>query len=124
MKKSTILTDEQVKKLASHAHLIFGQDMLDQMDGLGVRFEEVIRLSSLGARCKETREERGLSIKQVAAQLKVAQYRLKAVEEGHQNQMLPDVLRQYICFLGLEKWYRKWAKANPKMVEKLGLTGS
>ena len=103
------------------APLVFGQEIVDQMKSFGANFEQVIRLSSLGSKCQETREEQGLTIKEAAAKLKVPQYRLKGIEERHGTEILPDVLEKYIKLLKIEKWFQKWAEANPEMAEKLGV---
>jgi len=121
LNKTTILTDKQIKQLVKAAPLVFGPDMCDQMKSFGVNFEEVIRLSSLGAKCQEAREGLGLTIKKVAVQLRVPQYRLKSIEERHGTEILPNVLEKYIKLLKIEKWFQKWAEANPKMAEKLGV---
>ncbi len=119
MDKATILTEEQIELLVDNIHLVFGREMVDQMKNTGINFEEILRLSSLGAKSQEVREKRGLAIKEVAAQLKVPQYRLKAIEEHRENEILPEVLERYIKFLKIEKWYKKWAEANPKVSKKL-----
>ena len=124
MNKTTILTDVQVRRLTRDIiRTAFTPSTVDQMQQLGVNFEDSIRLISLQAKCKEAREKLGLSIKEVAAKLKAPQYRIKAVEGGGPKQILPDVLGKYIGFLELEDWLQQWADANPKLAEKLGIAG-
>ena len=79
---------------------------------------------SLQEKCKEAREELGLTIKEAAGMLKAPQYRIKAVEEDGPKEILPDVLEKYIKFLELEDWFELWAEANPKVAEKLKGSGS
>ena len=99
MDKATILTEEQIELLVDNVHLVLGQEMVDQMKNTGINFGEILRLSSLGAKSQEVRGKRGLTIKEVAVQLKVPQYRLKAIEEHRKNEILPEVLERYIKFL-------------------------
>jgi hypothetical protein len=65
--------------------------------------------------------EGGLSIKDVAIQLGVPQYRIKAIEAGRLNEDDALVLPRYVSLLGLERWARRWATANPELAATLGL---
>ena len=93
--------------------------MAEQMKALGVNFEDVIRLSSLGTKCKEAREELGLSVKDVSKKLGVPQYRVKAIEKPDESKIIPDVLLKYVEFLELESWFEKWKDANSKLAGRL-----
>lgn len=119
MDKTTILTDSEVKFVLENAFKAFGFDTSEKMKSTGVNFEHVIRLSSLGAKCKEVREEKGLSIKEVAGKLKVPQYRLKSIDDPNEREILPDILLRYVEFLGIESWFLEWKDANPELAEKL-----
>jgi hypothetical protein len=83
--------------------------------------ERTVRMMALSANCRQAREKRGLSIKDVAAQLRVPQYRLKAVEAPSTGSLKPEYLRAYIHFLDLTKWARRWAAANPALAQELGI---
>lgn len=122
MNTTTILTDEQVKTLAKKLKQSFGKDALALMKNYKVIFEDIVRLMSLKERCREARGELGLSIKEVAARLKTPQYRVKAVEDGSQKDMLPEVTEKYIKFLGIEDWFEQWINANVKLAKKLGIS--
>ena len=122
MNKTTILTDAEVKFVLEKAFKAFGFDTSEKMKKTGVNFEHVIRLSSLGAKCKEAREELGLSIKEASRELKVPQYRLKAIDDPRENEILPEVLTKYVEFLGIESWFEKWKEANPELAESLLVT--
>lgn len=119
MNETTILTDRQIRQLIKGLRQAFGSETAQQMRKIGISLEETVRLMSLNAKCQEVREERGLSIKDVAAKLEIPQYRLKAVEKGRAKDILPDVLEKYIAFLSLEDWFEQWKEANPKLAAKL-----
>lgn len=83
--------------------------------------ESTIRIGSLARRCQAERERLGLTLKQAAAQLKVPQYRLKAIEDGHISEFRGDILMKYRDMLGLHDWIERWAEANPGLARKLGV---
>ncbi len=119
MNKTTILNDKEARYVVEKALKSFGFEMAGQMKNTGVNFEDVIRLGSLGAKCEEVRALRGLSIKDIAKELGVPQYRLKAIEEPNETMILPEVLEKYIAFLELESWFKKWEDANLTLAKKL-----
>ncbi len=84
--------------------------------------EEFVRMGSLAKRFEEARIESGETTKGVAKELKVAQYRIKAIENGQVSEIEPRVLRKYSDYLGLNEWCSEWAEANEHMAEKLGIT--
>jgi ribosome-binding protein aMBF1 (putative translation factor) len=76
--------------------------------------EQVVRLFSLAKRCSAARERRGLTIADVAKELKLPQYRLKAIESCRVAEVQPHVVEQYIRFLGLNRWFSRWTDANQR----------
>ena len=91
----------------------------EMLSDFGRKTEDVVRFLGFSTLCKRTREERGLTIKDVSRELKVPQYRLKAIEEKMVEQILPDVLNQYVDFLGLQECFEKWAENNPAVYQKI-----
>jgi len=87
----------------------------------GSAIEESFRFDALAKLCSARREAKGLSVPQVSALLKVPQYRLKAVDRGRLREVDPTVLRKYVEYLGLESWFRRWARQNRELVIRLGL---
>lgn len=83
--------------------------------------ENTLRIGSLSKRCQVEREKLGLTVKQVAAQLKVPQYHLKAIDEGRLSEIREDVLGKYLVLLGLQDWVQQWVTANPGLARRLGL---
>ncbi len=121
VKRSTILTDAEVKAATDAAGSVLGRECLKTAEKLGFDFDATMRLKSLGARCQEERRRFGLGIKEVATQLDVPQYRIRAVENCRQQEIMPDVLRSYLGFLELAEWAGHWAEANPELARHLGL---
>jgi hypothetical protein len=74
--------------------------------------EQTVRHFSLAKRCAAAREQKGLTIADVAKKLKLPQYRLKAIESCRVAEVQPHVVEQYIRFLGLNRWFSRWTSAN------------
>jgi hypothetical protein len=89
-------------------------------DQYGLDGQRLIRFMPVAARCREAREDKGLSIKQAAAKLKVPQYRLKAIEDqGSAAGIQPDILERYIDFLDLREWFTRWVKKNQDVYDRM-----
>lgn len=110
-----ILSDEMIAILMDEVPRAFG-GAFDQLTKAGkFDIETTLRFQAVAIRCKEARESQGLKIKDVALALKVPQYRLKDIEERGASSVSSEILYRYLEFLGLRRWYQKWAKANPKL---------
>jgi hypothetical protein len=79
MKKTSILNGDEIKAVMAELRVLM-PGLAAVAGRLGHDLEAGARLSSLRAKCTEAREKTGLSIKDVAQQLKVPQYRIKAIE--------------------------------------------
>ncbi len=121
LKRNEILTDQQVENTVRLMHDHLGEGFVALAGKLSFDFGESVRLHPLHARVVAARVARGLTIRQVATELCVPQYRLRAVEEGTSRTIDPDVALAYVGFLGLARWARRWAAANPKLAEGIGL---
>jgi len=95
-----------------------GEQVFDRAKELGLNAEDIIRYSSLAARLREAREGAGLTVKQVAAQLRVPQYRIRDTESSPLN-VQHEVLRKYVDFLGLAEWYKDWRRQNPALMKRI-----
>ncbi len=102
-----ILTDDEVSAVADAIRKAFGTSAAK------VDLEQTVRFLSLSKACQGAREQRGLSIKEAAALLKVPQYRLKAIEQGSLRLIEPDTLRAYVGLLELGAYFEEWTAANP-----------
>jgi hypothetical protein len=83
---------------------------------------DIIRWSSLGARCQDARGVRGM--RDVSVATGIPQYRLRAVERGRLSEFRADLARRYFRFLGVEEWVAKWCRANRELAARAGLVDS
>jgi ribosome-binding protein aMBF1 (putative translation factor) len=120
-KDERILSETEVKKITQLLRDLVRQEFPDLPEKAVQRTEEIVRMHSLRKRFQSAREARALTIKQVAAHLKVPQYRLKAIEEASLSEIKQDIFQKYSEFLELEDWVSEWADANKKLATKLGL---
>ncbi len=104
-----ILTDDEVSAAADAMRETFGTLAAT------VDLEQTVRFLSLSKACQGAREQRGLSIKDAAALLKVPQYRLKAIEQGSLKLIEPGTLHAYVGLLELGAYFEEWAAANPAL---------
>lgn len=116
--KAAILTDAEVAFLAKHLRNMMAESFPGVAALMGDS-ERIIRMMALSENCKMARESRGLSIKDVAAQMRVPQYRLRAIEDGSMSSLQPKYLRAYLEFLDLVQWARRWVAANSVLAERL-----
>ncbi len=121
LKPTSILTDAEVRATKARLEEILPIAALVSAD-LAVDLEITIRFAAVAAKCRESRELRGESIKDVAAQLRVPQYRLKAIEEPRAAEIDAEMLRRYIGYLGLGSWFSRWKRANRILAQSLDLT--
>ena len=119
--KAAILTNAEVEVLVGEARRAFGPELADLLNTSRVKFEDVIRWSSLGARCQQARADHGMTIRDVAVALKVPQYRLQAIEKGALRELKPTIARRYFQFLGIESWVRRWSRANRELARRAGM---
>ena len=120
-KKTQLLTEDEVQELSRRLTDLLPPKLVAYSLEQGITTEITIRMSSLAARFEEARVARGRSIKEVAEQLRVPQYRIRAVEQGRASEILPEVLAKYSAFLGLDRWCKRWATANQQLGIQLGL---
>lgn len=116
-----ILSDNEVLAAVHTTRALLGESVVALADSYGVSFEDVVRYAPLGRRCKQSRESRGLSVKEVARHLKVHAYRVTAIERGSFEEIRPDVFRRYVSHLGLDAWVRRWKAANRELAHRLGI---
>ena len=119
--ETRILSDNEVNTLCALFQDVLDPIILEQAEKYNFNFEHTIRFHAVAAKCKRSREKLGLSIKDVASELKLPQYRLKAIEKGTFKEIKPDILKKYLTFLNLERWFNKWATNNPELEERIGI---
>jgi hypothetical protein len=116
---SSILSDEEVDAVSEATLAFLRSGFGDHPFFTRPRLDAIARHLPLARRCAEAREARGLSFKDVSRDLGIPQYRLRAVESAGSQELRLDVLRKYVAFLGLQRWYARWSRANSALVASL-----
>lgn len=80
-------------------------------DGLG----ESIRFGAVQRRLARARLQRGLDVQAAAAAIGIPQSSVKAAEQRLAHLELRR-LEKHIAFLGLDVWFRRWRRANRRLV--------
>ncbi|MHB1325844.1 MAG: IS1096 element passenger TnpR family protein [Thermoleophilia bacterium] len=111
-------------RLAGMVRESLGPEFVKICEKLGVDVEGAVRYKPFGDKFEAARLGRNLTTKEAAAQIKSAQYRLRAIENGHFSEILPDVLRKYASFLHLEDYVTSWSQINPNLADDLGIDRS
>ncbi|OPX29471.1 MAG: hypothetical protein B1H08_03770 [Candidatus Omnitrophica bacterium 4484_171] len=84
-----------------------------------INVKDVIRFQSVSEKCRSEREKRGFAFKQIALSLKVPQYWLKYIESSSVKNINVDILKRYIDYLGLRRWFNLWKKNNLDVYARL-----
>lgn len=116
--KQKILSDEEVTLLVTRLRQSFGERLTGFVEGT-LSIEDHVRYWAVSTRLAMLRGQREESIKQVAAALKVAQYRIKDLERDSPDAVQSEILVKYVQYLGLDAWFRKWAAANSDLWGRL-----
>lgn len=117
---AAILNDPEVRYLASQVAAAL-PSLPESLRAAIPTAEDVVRWSAVAARCRQVRDERGWTTKDVAGILKVARYRIDAVEKGPARGYVLEVAVRYFRLLGLETWIARWARSNPDLARRQGL---
>jgi hypothetical protein len=91
---------------------MLGSEVAAMVEKSGLNANQMIRFMHIGSVCRIKREEKGLTLKGVSGQLKIPQYKMKAVEGSDIGSILPDVLQRYADFLGLGAELEAWKQEN------------
>ena len=111
--KSSIIDEETANLVVEKMREVLGSAVFSISENFGVNAQELVRCQLLFHSCKAAREKKRLTVKQVAAILKVPQYRIKVLEGGpDRTSIRSDILERYIEFLELSVFYREWKKVN------------
>ncbi|MDE2059203.1 MAG: hypothetical protein KGL31_09220 [candidate division NC10 bacterium] len=117
-----ILKEDEVQVLVTEARRLFGAELEERL-GVGTpRFEDHVRWRAVEARCCQARAEKGMDTRSAATAAKIPRYRVEAVEQGRLSDLRPDLAWRYFTFLGIDRWVRRWARANSTLAERAGIT--
>ena len=114
-----ILSDEIVALLMKEMPRVMDAQICQLFENSKIDVERGLRFQAVAVRCKEAREQAKMSLKDVSLALRIPQYRIKEIEERSESNVVPKILHRYLALLGLSRWYRKWAKVNPKLAARL-----
>jgi len=120
--QTTILTPREVELAAEGIAKLLGPRVMSTLSSTGSSIRDGVRFHPVGASCTEAREQRGLTLRDAAHRLRAPQYRLRAVENSSFAEIEPEILKQYIGFLKLDSWLARWARANPELARRLGVS--
>ena len=119
VKRTDLLTKDQIKGVAEGVRRLLGDELLDKAGQYGIDLHDSIAFGSVAAQVQQAREAEGLSLKDLARELHVAQYRIRDVEGSRIDEVQPDVLRRVIERLGLGEWYSGWADENAELTRQI-----
>ena len=120
-RRTGILKDDEVAFITQETSLALGAELSEIIESYGLVMSDTVRWSSLQARCEEEREKRGLTLKDVSLDLKIPQYRLRAIEHGTLREIKPEFAHCYFDYLGIGSWVRRWARANAELARRSGV---
>jgi hypothetical protein len=83
--------------------------------------ERITRYHAVALRLSAARTSVGKTIQEMAKVLKVAQYKLRALEGSATGSIDPELLRRYAAHLGVQPWLGRWIRANRKLAVQLRL---
>jgi hypothetical protein len=94
-------------------------DLKKVLDKYDIGPKDMIRFQIVSEICRKEREEKNLSFKQIALELKVPQYKLKDIESSSVKHINANILESYIDYLGLRRWFNTWKKNNLDVYKRL-----
>lgn len=112
-----------VEEIVVRIREALGPALFDACERMGVDAETIIRYAPLADSFKAARTQLNLTIKEVAAQLKETQYKIKAIEKGEFRQFDVDVFHKYCHFLQLDEYVEAWSHWHSALASQLGISG-
>lgn len=114
-----ILSEGEVRIVTLELEKVLGHMLGELSHRYGFEIEDSVRFGAVANRLREAREARGMDVKAAAKAVRVPQYRLRYIEECSVKNLRASDLRAYIEFLGSEKWFAQWTRANKKLAARL-----
>ena len=113
------LTRRQAGLLVKRVNKALGLEVVAMLSASGLNPNHLVRFLAIASRCRRRRQEMGLSLKEASQQLKIPQYRLRAIESGMLPQIALASLNAYIQFLGLAGQFTRWRRANKDVYDEI-----
>ncbi len=115
-----ILSEDEVTAVSEGLRGLLGEEFLRVSKGFDL--DAFVRFQAVAEKCRQTREARGVAVKQAAQALGVRQEDLRRIEGASVGQpQLGPARRDTSALLGLQRWFGRWKAANPDAVARLGL---
>ena len=111
------LTDKQAGELVDLVYSKLGLNLRGFIKDQDAR--DRMRFMPVEIACKEARQKMGITIKEVAQQIKVQQFRIKSIEGGPGGDVTREALDKYIDFLEIRAWFDTWLKVNRDVYKRL-----
>ena len=108
----TILREEEVAAVSRRVGGLFGPEVAAMAAEHGVNIGNIVRFGSVAKRLEEARGSLGLSVKDVALQLKTPQHRIRDFERSRVSAGDELLVRNYATLLGIHAWYARWYRQN------------
>ena len=124
IKATTILAPEQIAAVKEGIERLLGSTVVSAFRDYRLDTEGTLRFMSVGAKLRGLRDMKGLELKEIAAHLRVPQYRLREIESSSIRNISGELVSEYAAFLGAERWLKRWSSMNLSLAERLGLIQS
>ncbi len=109
----------RIESAAAEVRRMLGDEILEKAGSFGVALDETLAFAPMGAQLEQARESEGLTLKELARELAVAQHRIRDIEHGRVEKILPELLHRLIERFALQEGYAEWADAHPEIASKL-----
>jgi hypothetical protein len=113
------LDNQQAELVVQRINEALGPEVTAMLSASGLNPNHLVRFLAIASRCRRRRQEMGLSLKEASQQLKIPQYRLRAIESGMLPQIALASLHAYIQFLGLAGQFARWRRANTEVYDEI-----
>lgn len=116
-KPKEFIDNKTAEKITNFVDFTIGSGIIER---LGRKHsKDMIRFRPVAEACKKARDFEGMTIKQIAAQLKIPQYRLRSIEESNLRYIRLNALELYIDFLDMCNWFNLWVCKNKSVYNRL-----
>ena len=113
------LSRRQAEFVVKRVNEALGSEVAAMLSKSGLNPNHLIRFLSIASLCRCRRQEMGLCLKEASQQLKIPQYRLRAIEAGMLPQIALASLHTYIQFLGLADQFARWRRSNTAVYDEI-----
>jgi hypothetical protein len=113
------LDRQQAEFVVQRINEALGPEIAAMLSASGLNPNHLVRFLAIASRCRRRRQEMGLSLKEASQQLRIPQYRLRAIEAGMLPQIALASLHAYIQFLGLAGQFARWRRGNTDVYDEI-----